>query len=361
MKRKDSKLYEKKITLGRDSEGALIRKSIYAKTKAELEKKVFEAKQSFLTESSCFTNDMIFSSFARSWLKTEKAGKGIRTIGMYRSIIETYLCPEIGDLYLSEITQDDLIRILQHHFTKHETCNKIKLTLCQLYEHAERSLLVVNPHARPERLTLPPKKKVSKRAISEKEKNALFSAELTDKERAFVLTLFYTGMRKEEALALTAADFDLKSKKVHVDKVRVWSQYENQVFLVPGAKNNYSVRDIPLPDEFIKQVGPYISSCDGFLFGMLRKDNSLMTEHSFRWMWHHIQKALGKVEPSAASLTPHLFRHNYATLLYYSNISPKMAARLLGHADTTMIMRVYAHLDEEKENTAEKLNAVFMS
>ena len=36
-----------------------------------------------------------------------------------------------------------------------------------------------------------------------------------------------------------------------------------------------------------------------------------------------------------------------------------MAAKLLGHANTDMIVKIYAHLDEEKENAAEKLNAVF--
>ena len=56
-------------------------------------------------------------------------------------------------------------------------------------------------------------------------------------------------------------------------------------------------------------------------------------------------------------LTAHIFRHNYATMLYYSGISLKKAAALMGHSDTRMIMEVYSHLDEQKEQTETKLNS----
>ena len=55
-------------------------------------------------------------------------------------------------------------------------------------------------------------------------------------------------------------------------------------------------------------------------------------------------------------LTAHIFRHNYATMLYYSNISLKKAAQLMGHSDTKMIMDVYAHLDDKQENVVNKIN-----
>ncbi len=43
-------------------------------------------------------------------------------------------------------------------------------------------------------------------------------------------------------------------------------------------------------------------------------------------------------------------------MLYYSGITIKKAAALLGHSNTKMIMEVYSHLDEEKEKAVEKLN-----
>lgn len=68
-------------------------------------------------------------------------------------------------------------------------------------------------------------------------------------------------------------------------------------------------------------------------------------------------KQLKKEICPITDLTAHIFRHNYATMLYYSGISIKKAAALMGHTDTKMIMQVYAHLDDEKEQTSEKINA----
>lgn len=75
------------------------------------------------------------------------------------------------------------------------------------------------------------------------------------------------------------------------------------------------------------------------------------------WNIEILLKQLKKEICPITDLTAHIFRHNYATMLYYSGISIKKAAALMGHTDTKMIMQVYAHLDDEKEQTSEKINA----
>ena len=81
--------YEKKISLGRDNNGKLIRKSIYANTKLELEKKVFQAKQAYLqTCSEKPNNSITFVSFAWRWYEQEKVPKSFYTRQMYQNIIK---------------------------------------------------------------------------------------------------------------------------------------------------------------------------------------------------------------------------------------------------------------------------------
>ena len=84
-------------------------------------------------------------------------------------------------------------------------------------------------------------------------------------------------------------------------------------------------------------------------------------------MWDGIKKKCNKAVCSEDELksgvnkigfTAYTFRHNYATQLYYSNITIKQAAKYMGHCDTKMIMQVYAHLDEVKENAVQKINSV---
>ncbi|MCR5430966.1 MAG: tyrosine-type recombinase/integrase [Lachnospiraceae bacterium] len=356
MKKKNRNLYERKITLGRDPDGKLVRKSIYAVSKAELEKNIFAARQEWLAAAPKVTEEITFSTYARKWLDTHKAGKSLNTRYMYNFTIEHYINPVIGDLYFTEIKQSDLLELMASFVDRYETSNKIRLTLRQIVAAAEDEGLVPVGVLKPSKLTLPKKPPSKKRALTQEEISALFTADLTDKERLFVLILYYTGLRKEETLALTAGSLDLKEKTLTVSQVRI--RDGNDAILEKAAKTDTSLRTIPLPDACLSALSSYVSGHSGFLFGM-GEHNALMTEGSFRRFWGNITRKLSEIAPSAAELTPHLFRHNYATMLYYSNISLKMAARLMGHSSTAMITRIYAHLDERKENTAEKLNAIF--
>ena len=75
--------------------------------------------------------------------------------------------------------------------------------------------------------------------------------------------------------------------------------------------------------------------------------------------YREFNKIVKKLEASAGmkfeGLTQYTFRHNYCTELYYSGISLKEAARLMGHSDYNMVLKVYSHLDEMKEGTAAKI------
>lgn len=85
-------------------------------------------------------------------------------------------------------------------------------------------------------------------------------------------------------------------------------------------------------------------------------NRAIMTENQWQAVEHMPMNLRAKNRP-IHDLTAHIFRHNYATMLYYSGISLKKAAALMGHSDTKMIMEVYSHLDEQKEQTETKLNS----
>lgn len=78
--------------------------------------------------------------------------------------------------------------------------------------------------------------------------------------------------------------------------------------------------------------------------------------------WRQIQIALLKAAPgiehdgSGSILTPHYFRHNYASILYRSGVDVLSAQLYLGHTDPATTMRIYTHLAEEMElKDAEKV------
>jgi len=52
-----------------------------------------------------------------------------------------------------------------------------------------------------------------------------------------------------------------------------------------------------------------------------------------------------RINGAGSILTPHYFRHNYASILYRSGVDVLTAQRFLGHTDPTTTMRIYTHLE----------------
>jgi len=82
--------------------------------------------------------------------------------------------------------------------------------------------------------------------------------------------------------------------------------------------------------------------------------------------WRQLQTALLEAargienNGTGSILTPHYFRHNYASILYRSGVDVLTAQRYLGHTDPTTTMRIYTHLAEETElKDAEKVRKAF--
>ena len=54
-------------------------------------------------------------------------------------------------------------------------------------------------------------------------------------------------------------------------------------------------------------------------------------------------------------LTSHIFRHNFASMLYQIGVSPKEAQYLLGHSSINVTMDIYTHIDIKKLQVTELL------
>lgn len=82
-----------------------------------------------------------------------------------------------------------------------------------------------------------------------------------------------------------------------------------------------------------------------------------MTKSGYDKMWSQIIKKMNLAAGGKDNLqvihglTAHIFRHNYCTSLCYQipNISTKKIAQLMGDTEA-MVLNVYSHIREEKEN-----------
>lgn len=370
-KRADGR-YATSVVVGHE-DGKPKRKTIYGRTIQELDKKVADFKS--LQNKGIIIDDknMTIEQWSLKWLELYKKGKSYNTYEMYKRTINNHIIPRLGSIRLSALRTSQIQEVLNAIVQKghQRTAELTRLTIQQIIKQA-----VIEEYLHKDvtlGLSLPKKQKPEKRALTDSEKTLIQNTELSAKERAFVDLLYYTGVRRGEALALTVNDIDFINKKVHINKSLIMTDEKSEIKQSP--KTEAGNRSIPLPDKLIESLKQHIIDINSaYIFA--QHDGTPMSRSSFRRFWDHIvdkiniaaggtkytrkdenQKSLRLI---ADDITPHLFRHTYATNLYYAGIDIKTAQYLLGHSSIQMTMDIYTHLNEDKiTNAGEQLNDYF--
>lgn len=361
-KRSDGR-YEAKVFLGVDDTGKRIRKSVFAKSSAELERKVEEIHQQ-IRESTYIINDtVLIKDYCNHWFDTYKCQKETNTKAMYKNIIEKHISPCIGDLMINQLKKQNIQAMLNSRYDKPRTCQQIVQVLRQIIDEMkmDRCISPLDAENLTKNLSTPKYRAKEKRALNKRELEAVRKADFTDREKAFVYVLFYFGLRREEALGLMKNDFDFANNKLSIQRAIIFDGNNSEC---KGTKSFAGERSIDIPSECKAFFMEYVAKIDT-LYLFTKVNGMPITKSSYDKMWKYIVRKMNDAVMTdkerengitPINITAHYFRHNYCTLLYYSDVSAGKAVELMGHADYKMIMNVYKHLDEEKENTAEKLN-----
>lgn len=362
--------YEAKVWDGTYTpSGAKHRKTITSKkSSADLEKKVAAFKRKIEEEEVAEVN-ITFGEYSRRWFEIYKQTKELNTQKMYRTCVFKYLAP-LEDIRLIDIKHSHFQQIINENMEHPKTCKNIKLAFTQIIKSAVRDRYL--PHSAIEDITMdismPKYLKPSKRALTALERRCMIEADLDERKRAFVTILYYCGLRRGEALALTAKDFNWKKNTVSISKVIVFDN--NAPVLKPYPKSDNGIRSVPLPDACIKPLKDYVSKCKGNLF--TGQDKPYMTETAYKRMWESIissmniaagynpQKKKDRGEKPIQGLTAHIFRHNYCTMLCYQipTISTKKIAQLMGDTEK-VVLNIYSHILDEQEDVKSAINNAF--
>lgn len=376
-KRKDGR-YATSILIGYTDDGKPKRKVLYGKTIQELEKKLADVRSLQNKGIVIDDNRLTVAEWSQTWLKLHKSDKAYNTYEMYRNIVENHIIPPLGCLRLSALKPHHVQELLNDIIRggHQRTAEMVKLTISQIIKQA-----IIEEYLYRDitlGLSMPPKKKSDKRALTDSERRLISTADLDIKERAFVDVLSYTGMRKGEALALMRSDIDFVNKKIRIDKTLIIKTNKSEIKYSP--KTEAGNREIPVPDVLIKSLTELVR-VNNNIYLFTKQDGGLMTRSAFRRFWDKItdkfniaaggerykrtDREYGELTPVrliADDITPHIFRHTYATNLYYAGIDIKTAQYLLGHSSIQVTMDIYTHLDNAHvEAAAEQLNNYFDS
>lgn len=160
--------------------------------------------------------------------------------------------------------------------------------------------------------------------------------------------LFYSGLRKGEALALKISDFNKNTIRINKSITKNRFNGERQI-ITPKTKN--SIRIIRLDFltciELKKLIKYYKNKYknfkdinDFYLFGGIIPIACTTLE---RRKNNYCKKA------GVKQIRIHDFRHSHATMLYKKNVKIKLIQERLGHADIDTTLNTYVHTNSKQE------------
>lgn len=118
--RKDGR-FQKWVTIGKGEDGKPVRKTVYGDTAEELQQKAAALKQDAAL-GKVGANTPTFSSMAEGWLNRLSQEKSKSTITGYRSYIQRFLLPALGEEPMAAVTAEDIARVLEKALA--ENCSR---------------------------------------------------------------------------------------------------------------------------------------------------------------------------------------------------------------------------------------------
>ena len=367
MKKRADGRYCKQILVGFHADGKRKMKTIYGKTIKEVEKKEREIREGIQTGLDVLRDDVTTEEWGKQWLDIYKGRSAKRTYAMYESILRIHIIPSIGNIPLSKLKPFNIQKAINNIVEKGHvrTAHMFKLTIKQIIKQAvEEGLMAKNICNGLEKIKPIAKEK---RPLTDFEIKCINNTQYTNREKLFLDILYYTGMRRGEALALTIWDIDKKNRVIKINKSL---DISDNAPVINSPKTAAGHRDVPIPNVLYEELIRYLQTHkETYIFTM--KNGEMMTRSSFRKMWESIIKKTKATAELLAesceilypeiSFTPHSFRHTYATNLYFAGMDIKRSQYLLGHSTLEMTLKIYTHLENvgTSDIVMDKLNNFF--
>jgi integrase len=162
-------------------------------------------------------------------------------------------------------------------------------------------------------------------------------------------TLYWTGIRVGELLALILEDFNEQEKTLRICKSY---QRIKRRDVVTEPKTKKSNRIITLPDFLVEELKEYVSK----LYGMMPQDRLFSITKSY--LEHEMIRG---VELSGVKkIRLHDLRHSHASLLISKlGAQPSLVADRLGHEKIQTTLNTYSHLyPNQARDLADQLNTL---
>ena len=317
-------------------------KKLRAKTIAKLDEKVNEYRKNkaFGIEQTNITVD----EWQSEWFKAYKSACRQTTKSFYESLYNKHIKPNIGAMRLNQVKEHACQKILNDMSETHgkKTVASVRSLLFSLFDKAQANHYIVTNPA--QRLVANGKPKKQRRELTQVERKKYLSACKTHSFGEFAAFLYFFGLRRGEALALTKNDIFLDS--INIDKQYTFPA--NNLGELGKPKTTAGCRNIPIPTK-ARQYIDFENISDGLIFTNDEGNPLSYSQIVDRWN-SFITFALGK----DTDITMHCLRHNYCTMLFEQKVDIQTVQELMGHDDIQTTLSVYTHYTEKIAKKSKK-------
>ena len=280
--------------------------------------------------------------YAPQWLE-HMALRGLKhnTLRGYRDSLRVHVLPAFGDLTLDAITRQEIITFMLKKRTKGLAPNTIRLMLAPLsalLTHAmEAGLITQNPAMRPSRIIPVRRRQGNIEIFTEQEEHNLLSAcrRLRPDHYPLLVTLFRTGLRIGEALALERTDLHFTTRWISVTKNYTNTRLES---LPKGGRTRRVMITGQVSAVLAEHLKTHTSSV------VFPGTSTYLHLRSWRrWVWERILK-----ETNLKPRGLHAIRHSYATRELEAGKSLIWVKQQLGHSSIQVTVDTYGHFSHER-------------
>ncbi|HDK7179781.1 TPA: site-specific integrase [Clostridium botulinum] len=372
--------YRVTASIGRDSNGKLIRKEFYGSSKKEAENKRDEYLNGIKNGLNIDYKNIILGELMHTWLFEiirikVKPSSFERYEGIYRNYIKN---SKLFGLKLADLKTIQVQRYYNELYSDGKTSNVIKnlnKLLRAFFNYAVNEGYILRNPCLGSKIIIPGDKDNKEKEIeifTDKEIKALKKQLEGNRLKCLILLALGSGLRQGELLALRWDDIDFKTNEIKVNKsikrVKIIGNdgTGKRKTIEQSPKSIKSNRVVPIPSKLInaleehkalqekekKEVGS--SYVDKNLVFATKLGKPIVVKNLF----DSYKRILVKSKIPHKKF--HSLRHTYATKLFEKGVQLKTVQKLLGHKNISITADTYTHvMPKEKISAADKLNDLF--
>lgn len=370
-----------------DADGKRV--TLYARTREELYRKVQTA-QKEIAEAKFRKENPTVAEYCEKWLLMQSAKVSPATLKGYSNSMKNYIIKPLGDMYMSDVTADDIRMALVPASKKSAGLyGKINMLVKCVFYSAERSQIIdYNPTAGISAKGGTPAK--GKAALTDEQVKMLLDTVRDLPPYTFVMIGLFAGLRREEILALQWDCVFLDVPTPYISVQRAWRTDHNRPVISNILKTPAARRDVPIPKclaDRLREVKKNSIS----QYVIADSNGEPLAASQFDRLWKYIKVRTAKdrtyykyvngqsikytvsAELGASSrnnhnivysldfdVTPHQLRHTYITNLIAASVDPKTVQYLAGHENSKTTMDIYAKVKYNKpSDLAPIVNSAF--